>query len=171
MNQKNITIFSMLAIVLGAVLVNEIIIRQSDTDQNRQVASLGERFEPNQIKWEHELAKTVSQDEKQKILMARKPNLQDRLMYELFEGKYEAKLVEGQIKKISLIQSQMPIELKTVDFMNNYTSTLKNYDTYTQTAIDVQHEEIHLKDKTGSEVGLLKIERDDQGRVLNIEIQ
>lgn len=171
MQQKNITIFSMLGIVLAAVLVNETVIRPNEADQNRQVASLTERFEPNQIKWEQELAKTVSRLPQPKLMIGHRPNLQDRLIYEVFEGRYEAKLEEGKMKKITLMPNQVPLELKTIDFMTPYISSFKDFDTYTQTSVDPQHEQIRLKDKAGVEVGQLEIVRDDKGRVLTIELQ
>jgi hypothetical protein len=153
MTQKNITILSMCAVVLGAVLVN------------------GERFEPNQIKWEHELAQTVAKDANSKTLLGTKPNLQDRLLFEVFEGKYEAKLDQGQIQKITLLQNQSPIEIKTDSFMNDYAHLLKNFDNYSVSQVDSRNEAVQLKDKSGAGIAVLKIQRDDQGRVLNIEIQ
>lgn len=161
----------MCAVVLGAVFVNEVIVKTGRSDQDRAVASFGERFEPNQIKWEHELAQTVSKDAKAKTLLGSKPNLQDRLLFEVFEGRYEAKLEQGQIQKISLLQNQAPLELKTESFMNEYGTLLKTYDSYAVTNVDARNESVQLKNKAGDSVGLLKIERDDQGRVLNIEIQ
>ena len=118
MQQKNITIFSMLGIVLAAVLVNETVIRPNEADQNRQVASLTERFEPNQIKWEQELAKTVSRLPQPKLMIGHRPNLQDRLIYEVFEGRYEAKLEEGKMKKITLMHNQVPLELSLMCWVN-----------------------------------------------------
>lgn len=171
MNQKNITIFSMCAVVAGAVLVNEMIIKNSSKEQDRNVASFGERFEPNQIKWEQELAHTVSKDAQSKTLLGVKPNLQDKLLFEVFEGRYEAKLNQGKIQKISLLQNKAPIALKTDDFMNDYANMIKNFDSYSKTQVDSKNESIQLKNKQGSEVGMLKIQRDDQGRVLNIEIE
>ncbi|MBC7420311.1 MAG: hypothetical protein H7328_06235 [Bdellovibrio sp.] len=171
MTQRNITIMAMCAVVAGAVFVNEYIIKNVKSDQDRGVASFGERFEPNQIKWEQELAQSVSKDSKAKTLLGSKPNMQDRLLFEVFEGRYEAKLDQGKIQKISLLQNQAPIQLKTDDFMKDYGALLKSYDSYSKSQVDAAHEDIQLKAKDGSAVGVMKIERDDKGRVLNIEIQ
>lgn len=161
----------MIAVVAGAVLVNEMIIKTANAEQDRNVASFGERFEPDQIKWEQELAQSVSKDTKNKTLLGTKPNMQDRLLFEVFEGRYEAKLDEGKIQKISLLQNQAPITLKTDAFMKEYGTLLKNYDSYSKSQVDALHEDIQLKNKAGADVGVLKIERDDKGRVLNIEVQ
>lgn len=170
MTQKNITIMSMCAVIAGAVLVNEYIVRNIKSEQDRNVASFGERFEPNQIKWEQELAQSVSKDSKTKTLLGTKPNLHDRLLFEVFEGRYEAKLDQGKIQKISVLENQAPIQMKTDDFLNDYGSLLRNYSSYTKTQVDAAHEDVQLKAKDGAAVGVLKIERDDKGRVLNIEI-
>jgi hypothetical protein len=171
MTQKNITIFSLCAVVLGAVVVNEIIIRNSNTEQDRAVASFGERFEPSQIKWEQELAQTVSKNSNAKTLLGKKPNLQDRLLYEVFEGRYEAKLDQGKIQKITLLQNQAPLEMKTVDFLKDYAMVIKNFDHYEVSNADAKNESIQLIDKQNQRIGVLNIQRDDQGRVLSIEVQ
>ncbi len=161
----------MCAVVAGAVFVNETLIKNAKSSQDRNVAAFGERFEPNQIKWEQELAQTVSKDQNSKKLLGTKPNMHDRLLFEVFEGRYEAKLDQGKIQKISLLQNQAPIQLQTDDFMKDYATLLKSFDTYSKSQIDATHEAVDLKNKQGQSVGSMKIERDDKGRVLNIEIQ
>lgn len=171
MTQKNITILSLCAVVLGAVVVNEVIIRNTNSDQDRAVASFGERFEPSQIKWEQELAQTVSTQTNAKMLLGKKPNLQDRLLFEVFEGHYEAKLDQGKIQKISLLQNQAPIQLDTEGFLKDYANVIKTFDHYEISKTDAKNESVQLKDKQDQAVGKLMIQRDDQGRVLTIEVQ
>lgn len=171
MTQKKMTLLSLCAVVLGAVVVNEIIIRSSNSEQDRQVASFGERFEPKQIKWEQELAQAVSKEKNSKTLLGKKPNIQDRLLFEVFEGHYEASLKEGKIQKISLMQNQSPIQLNTDDFVQQHVPTIKAYSTYEISNKDSKNESVQLKDKDGKSVGQLQIQRDDQGRVLSIELQ
>lgn len=171
MSQKNITIFTLCAVVLGAVAINEIIIKNSRSESDRAVASFGERYEPGQIKWEQELAKTVSQDTQAKTLLGKKPSLQDRILFEVFAGKYEAKLNQGKIQKISLLENQSPIDLKTDQFMKEYGNSFKAFDSYQVSSVDSSHESIQLKNKTGDSVGQFLIQRDTQGRVLSIEVQ
>lgn len=171
MTQKKITLLSLCAVVLGAVVVNEIIIRSSNSEQDRQVASFGERFEPKQIKWEQELAQSVSKETNAKTLLGKKPNLQDRLLFEVFEGHYEAALSEGKIQKISLMQNQAPIQINTENFVKDYVPSIKAYESYEISSKDSKNESVQLKDKDGKPVGHLQIQRDDQGRVLSIEVQ
>ncbi len=171
MTQKNLTMLTLCAVVLGAAVVNEVIIRNSNTEQDREVASFGERFEPRQIKWEQELAQTVSKETNAKTLLGKKPNLQDRLLFEVFEGHYEAKLNEGKIQKISLLENQAPIQMDTESFLKDYASVLKNFDHYKISSTDAKNEAVQLKDKSGQDIGKFNIQRDDQGRVLTIEVQ
>ena len=62
MDQKKLTIITLLVVVAGAVGINEMLIRKENKEQNREVASFGERFVPEQIKWEQELARNVSRE-------------------------------------------------------------------------------------------------------------
>ena len=73
MNQKKLTIVTLVVVVAGAVLVNEFIVRAGVKDKDREVASFGERFTPEQIKWEQELANTVAKDSG-KIVVGAKPS-------------------------------------------------------------------------------------------------
>ncbi len=169
MNQKAVTIMSMSLVILGAVLVNEFVLKSGSGDQNREVASFGERFEPSQIKWEQELANSISKDDKSKTVLATKPNSDDKLLFEIFEGRYGAQLNQGKISKISLLPNQAPVELNTTDFMKEYASVMKDFDTYELTGSTSAADSIQLK-KSGAVVGNLLINRDDKGRVLSIEI-
>ena len=154
MNQKTITILSMSFVVIAAVAVNEFVLKASSSDQDRQVASFGERFEPDQIKWEQELANTISKDSQAKVVLGTKPNLQDQLLFEVFEGHYQAQLSNGKINKITLLPNQNPIEINTVAFINNYvslmkdsSSSLKDFDTFEQKATSTGSHLIDLKNK------------------------
>ncbi len=171
MNQKLVTVLSIGLVVLGAVLVNELVINSSAAEQDRQVASFGERFEPSQIKWEQELANTISKDSSSKTVLGIKPNAQDKLLFEVFEGRYEAQLNQGKINKISLMPNQAPLEINTTQFMNEYAAVLKEFDSYDLAKVTPQEDFVKLKNKSGAVVGNLRISRDDKGRVLSIEVQ
>lgn len=171
MNSKYITLFSILAVVLGAVAVNELVLKSTSADQNRQLASSAQRFEPEQIKWEQELAKTISADSKAKTVLGSKPSAQDRMIFETFEGRYQAQVNLGKINKITLLPNQDPIELKTDRFLQQYSASLKEFSTYEEKPAVGGVNAIDLKDKAGAIVGHVLISRDDKGRVLSIEVQ
>lgn len=170
MNQKKLTIVTLVVVVAGAVAINEFIIRNSAKEQNREVASFGERFEPEQIKWEQELAKTVSK-ETGKTLLGAKPNLNEKFMYEALEGKYEATVVEGKLLKISLMPNQTALELSTDQLIKNYSSIFKGAKSFEKANANASTENVTLKNNSGKSIGQVTIMRDDQGRVVNIEIQ
>ena len=171
MNQKAITMMSVTVVILGAVGVNEFVLKSASADQDRALASFGERFEPSQIKWEQELANSISKDDKSKTVLATKPNSQDRLLFEAFEGRYEAQLNQGKINKIALLPNQAPIEINTVDFMKQYANVMKDFETYEIGSSTAALDSVLLKNKSGAVVGNLSITRDDKGRVLSIELQ
>ncbi|AGH95877.1 hypothetical protein [Pseudobdellovibrio exovorus] len=171
MNQRKKIGLTLFMVVAGAVAVNELVIQNSSQEQNRGVANVGERFQPEQIKWEQELAKTVAQDPSGKILIGKKPNLQEKLLFGALEGKYEASVVNGKLLKIALLPNQTPVTLKTDQLIKQHGSVFKDAQSYEVVNSDAQHENILLKNSQGQEIGKVSIERNDQGRVLNIEIQ
>lgn len=171
MNQKVITTVSLSLVILGAVLVNEFVIKSAAADQDRQVASFGERFEPNQIKWEQELANEISKDSNAKTVLATKPNSRDKLLFEIFEGRYEAQMNQGKINKIALLPNQAPVEITTTDFMKEYAPEMKEFHTYEIANTINSTSTVNLKNSKGDVIGNLQINRDDKGRVLSIEVQ
>ncbi|MFZ3231561.1 MAG: hypothetical protein WA160_15240 [Pseudobdellovibrio sp.] len=171
MKQKTITVLSMAFVILASVLVNELVLKATTTDKERDIASFGERFEPNQIKWEQELANTISKDTEAKTILALKPNSKDKFLFEILEGRYEAQVQSGKIRKISLMPNQAPLEIKTTDFMKEYAAVSKDFDFYEMSQSSPKADSVNLKKKSGEVVGNLVINRDDKGRVLSVEVQ
>lgn len=169
MTQKKLTIITLFVVVAGAVLINEFILRSTVKGQDREVASLGERFEPEQIKWEQELARSVSK-ETGKTLIGARPSLNEKFLFEALEGKYEASVVNGKLLKISLMTNQTALDLKTDNLIKKYASVFKDATTF-ETDADKATERVILKNNDGKAIGKVMILRDDQGRVFNIEIQ
>lgn len=170
MNQKNLTFLTLLVVVVGVVSINELIIRNTAGEQNRAVASLGERFEPAQIKWEQELAKTLSK-ETGKTLLGTKPSLNDKFLFEALAGKYEARVVDGKFLNISLLANQTALELSLDSLIKNYASVFKDAKSFERSAGDAGTENIILKNIEGHAIGNVTVMKDDQGRVINIQIQ
>ncbi len=178
MSQKKLTTLTLLVVVAGAVAINEFIIRNSTIEQNREVASFGERFEPEQIKWEQELARTLSK-ETGKTLIGTKPSINEKFLFEALAGKYEASVVDGKLLKISLLSNQTALALSTDNLIKNYPAVFKgaksfekfNRNTASETTNEAKTESVVLKNVNGKAIGKVTILRDDQGRVINIEIQ
>lgn len=170
MNQKKLTIITLFVVVAGAVSINEFIIRNSSKEQDREVASFGERYEPEQIKWEQELAKTVSK-ETGKTLIGTKPSMNDKFLFEALQGKYEANVLNGKLLKISLISNHTALELNTDELIKNYSTVFKDAKSFDKSKVDAKTENVVLKNGDGHSIGNVTISRDDQGRVTAIEIQ
>lgn len=168
MNQKKLTVVTLVVVVAGAVLINEFIIRATVKDRDRDVASFGERFEPEQIKWEQELAKSVSK-ETGKTLIGARPSLNEKFLFEALEGKYEASVVNGKLLKISLMPNQTALDLKTDALIKKYSSVFKDASSF-ESNTNKTSEHVTLRNGDGKTIGKVLILRDDQGRVLNIEI-
>jgi len=171
MNQKKLTILTLVVVVAGAVTVNELIMRVNNKDQSREVASFGERYVPEQIKWEQELAKTVSKDTNGKTLIGAKPSISEKFLYEALEGHYDAQVVDGKLLKISLRENNDPVSLDIGTAITKYNSVFKNSANYTIQNTNSKNESVVLKDTTGNPTGIVTVTRTAEGRVLNIEIK
>jgi len=171
MNQKKLTIMTLIVVVAGAVLVNEFVIRGSNHDKDREVASFGERFAPEQIKWEQELANTVSKETNGKTVVAARPSQNEKFLFEALEGKYESTVVDGKLLKISLIQNSLPLELNTDDLIKKYSSVFKGASSFEKSTAGNGTESVLLKNSDGKSIGNATIHRNNEGRVLEIEIQ
>jgi len=170
MNQKKLTILTLVVVAAGAVTVNELIMRAGNKEQNREVASFGERYVPEQIKWEQELAKTVSQNTG-KTQIGAKPNISDKFLYEALEGHYDAQVVDGKLLKISLRDNNDPVALDIESAIKKYNAVFKNSAQHTVEKVDSTTDSVVLKDATGNQTGIVTVKRTAEGRVLNIEIK
>ncbi len=171
MTQKTMTLLSMCAVIVAAVGANEFVLKTSASDQDRQVASFAQRYEPEQIKWEQELADSISKDSQSKTILAAKPSPQDRMLFELLEGHYAAETDLGKIKKITLLPNQAPLEINTNVFLKKYASLMQDFTAYNIRPATGATDTAELTGKSGEVVGNLVISRDDKGRVLSIEIR
>lgn len=171
MNQKKLTILTLVVVAAGAVTVNELIMRAGNKEQNREVASFGERYVPEQIKWEQELAKTVSQNVNGKTQIGAKPNISDKFLYEALEGHYDAQVVDGKLLKISLRDNNDPVTLDIGSAITKYNAVFKNSANYSVQKVDSTTDSVVLKDATGNQTGTVTVKRTAEGRVLNIEIK
>ena len=171
MTQKKLTVITLLVVVLGAVLVNEFVIRAGSKDKDHEVASFGERFAPEQIKWEQELASTVAKEANSKTVVGARPSMNEKFMFEALEGNYEAKVVDGKLLKISLIENKLPLEFNTEDTIMKYSAVFKGASAFERNVIDTTTESVLLKNADGASIGNVTIRRNAEGRVLNIEIK
>jgi hypothetical protein len=171
MNQKKLTIITLLVVITGAVLINEFVVRAGVKDKDREVASFGERYAPEQIKWEQELAATVAKESNGKTVVGAKPSQNEKFLFEALEGKYEAHVVDGRLLKISVLQNMLPLELNTDDLVKKYAGVFKGAKDFEKSTVDSQTEAVLLKNGDGKTIGNVTIVRNAEGRVLSISIQ
>jgi hypothetical protein len=170
MNQKKLIIVTLVVVVAAAVTVNELVIRSKGQEQNREVASFGERYAPEQVKWEQELAKTVSRDSG-KTLIGAKPTVSDKFLYEALAGQYEAQVVNGKILRISLLQNQEGLTLDTPNVLQKYSAVFKDANGFESKQVDSAIESVVLKNTEGRQIGHVTIRRNPAGKVVDIEIE
>ena len=170
MNQKKLIIVTLVVVVAAAVTVNELVMRSKGQEQNREVASFGERYAPEQVKWEQELAKTVSRDSG-KTLIGAKPTISDKFLYEALAGQYEAQVVNGKILRISLLQNQEGLSLDTPNVLQKYSAVFKDANAFETKKVDSAIESVVLKNTEGRQIGHVTIRRNPAGKVVDIEIE
>jgi hypothetical protein len=171
MDQKKLTVLTLLVVVAGAVTVNELVIRVGDKDQNREVASFGERYVPEQIKWEQELAKTVAQDADGKTKVGSRPSMSERFLFEALVGHYDTQVLSGKSLKFTVKENLDPVSFKTEDVLKKYSEVFKNAKSYKTTTLTPTTESLVLKDSKGQDIGSVRIQRTAEGRVVDIEIK
>ncbi len=171
MNQKILTLVTLGVVLAGAVGINEFIIRNSDNEQNRELASFGERFEPEQIKWEQELAKTIAAQSDEKNKVGAKPSFNERLLFEALEGRYTAVVSEGKVLKIRLSNNQKPLAVDTDSMLSKYSEVFKGAKNFKKFTVSTNIESVELQNSEGRAVGSVTIQRNDEGLVTEIYIE
>ncbi len=172
MNQKKLVFLTLVVVVAGAVFVNEMIVKPNAQEQNRDMASATERYQPEQIKWEQELAKTVSREANTQTVIGAKPTLSEKFLYEALEGRYEAQVVNGRILKISLMPNRDALDVDFANVIKKYSSVFKDAKSFDRKPTAVANgESIALQSADAQTIGLVTVQRNAQGRVISLEIQ
>ncbi len=155
--------------VLGIAFLTHFFFVQRVENQNRGVASFGERNSTGQIKWEHKVAEELAQQNQ--FQGSQKVSWHDSLVYEYLAGQYNIDIKQGQIQRLEL-QGQMDgVRFKTEEFVEKYGPKMKNYAKFKINKVDALTEKVELTDASGAAAGSFVIQRNDQGRVQAISIQ
>lgn len=172
MNQKKLVFLTLVVVVAGAVFVNEMIVKPNAGSQDRDMASATERYQPEQIKWEQELAKTVSREANSQTVIGAKPTLSEKFLYEALEGRYEAEVVNGRILKISLMPNRDALDIDFANVIKKYSSVFKDAKSFNRKpAAQANGESIALQSADAQTIGVVTVLRNAQGRVVSLEIQ
>ena len=179
--QKAVLVLSIASVLLMTVFLNQWLVNGPDRSLsgsgNRQVASFEPGVFAKDIKWEHDLAKKISNDKANLFAnLAEKPTLRDELIFAFLEGKYGMKLNQGRIEKLEFIDAQageqpMAIEDKPA-FLRQYAEAFGlNYSEASVTSTTDTNQVYNLIDSAKTIVGTATFELDHQGRVQVIKIQ
>lgn len=179
--QKAVLVLSIASVLLMTVFLNQWLVNGPDRSLsgsgNRQVASFEPGVFAKDIKWEHDLAKKISNDKANLFAnLAEKPTLRDELIFAFLEGKYGMKLNQGRIEKLEFIDAQageqpMAIEDKPA-FLRQYAEAFGlNYSEASVTSTTDTNQVYNLIDSDKTIVGTATFELDHQGRVQVIKIQ
>lgn len=139
-------------------------------DNDREVASFGERNSVDQIKWEQNLARDLAAG-KVKTQLPSQVSWQDVFVYEFLRGQYNISMKQGQIEKITLQDQQEGSVIDINQFMKDYGSKIKNFTKFEVKKIDAKQEIVELTDSSGGNAGAFLFNRNDQGRVVEITVQ
>lgn len=139
-------------------------------ENDREVASFGERNSVDQIKWEHSLARDLAAG-KVKTQLSSEVSWQDVFVYEFLRGQYNISVKQGQIEKITLQDQQEGFVIDINQFMKDYGSKMKNFTKFEVRQVDAKQDVVELKDASGAGAGAFLINRNDQGRVVEIVVQ
>lgn len=178
--QKAVLVLSIASVLLMTVFLNQWLVNGPDRSLsgsgNRQVASFEPGVFAKDIKWEHDLAKKISNDKANLLAnLAEKPTLRDELIFAFLEGKYGMKLNQGRIEKLEFIDAQAGEQPMAIDdkpaFLRQYAEAFgMNYSEASLTSTTDATQVFNLIDSDKTIVGTATFELDHQGRVQAIKI-
>ena len=177
-NQKAVLALSILSVVILSVITNQFITRPRTMDaSNRGIASVGStQFQAAEVRWEHALANELSNGHDLKGHIAERPSLRDELLFGTLEGRYGARLKEGRVLSLELLQSaDSPSGISLSDrsaFLSKYKNVLAaEYSRVgLQSKSDTQ-EIWSLVDEDRTVVGQAKFSFDAEGRVSSLTLE
>lgn len=163
-------IFLSLAGVIAIAFTTHYFFVSHIEENDREVASFGERNSVEQIKWEHNLARDLAAG-KVKTQPPSQISWQDVFVYEFLRGQYDVSVKQGQIEKITLQNQHEGFAIDINQFMKDYGSKMKNYSKFEVKKIDGKQDIVELHDASGHDAGAFLFNRNDQGRVTEIVVQ
>ena len=177
--QKTVLVLSIASVLLMTVFVNQWLIDNADHNLmsgvykgNRQVASVEAANFARDVKWEHDLARRIGNEENLSVSMAERPTIRDELVFGFLQGHYGMKMDHGNIASLEYIDAQAgesPLSIKDkAQFLKKYSSAFGG--TYTEVSLnpnqDSKTEQSYsLINSSKTIVGQAKFILDSEGRV------
>ena len=175
--EKKATVgLSIASVVLCAVFLNQWMMNQNSgvlgVAGNRGVASFDAASLQKDIRWEHNLAKKISQDsELNPAAIAHSPTLRDDLVFGYLEGRYGMKTLGGQITSLEFLSIQAgdtPSAITDkVSFLKKYSEAIGLAYSDVSPAVDkAEGQEVYnLIDSSKRIIGTAHFHLDGDGRV------
>ncbi len=178
--QKSVLVLSIASVLLMTVFLNQWLVAGPEGQLNgggtREVASFQPAAFAKDIKWEHALAKQLS-DEKESIFssLAEKPTVRDELIFAFLEGKYGMKLDNGRIRSLEFIDAQagdQPLVIKDkADFLRQFSEAFGvEYSEVSLSESSDQTQAFSLINSDKAIIGTATFDLDTDGRVQSIKI-
>lgn len=175
--QKSILMLSIASVLVMTVFLNQWLVQSPASsltnDGNRNVASFEPATFAKDLKWEHHLAKELSNSEVTGQL-AEAPTLRDELIFGFLEGKYGMKLEAGHIQSLEFIDAQagdQPLQIADkVEFLSKFAEAFGIKYTEVSAKAD-NYGSYNLIDSNKRIVATAHFVTDDEGRVTAINIQ
>lgn len=105
-NQKAVLALSILSILMISVFSNQMITRPEQQAAGRGIASLGPLQSQADVKWEHRMARELSQQRGLAAHLAVKPSLRDDLIYGSLQGRYAMRLDGDRVSSLEFIRNE-----------------------------------------------------------------
>lgn len=170
---------SILSVLMLTVFMNQFMIRPEivviPESAGRGIASIDGANIARDIRWEHDLAQSLSQAQGKPAHLAVKPTLRDELIFGYLEGKYGMKIADGRIESLEFIDAQagdQPLVVRDrALFLNRYKSAFGlDYAQISQTESTASSESYNLVAEDKTIVGKAQFQLDGDGRLVSLKI-
>ncbi len=178
-DQKAVLSLSIASVLVMSIFLNQWLVgnpaQMINAKGSRQIASFDGGFVQD-IKWEHDLAKELSQkDLQESAKLAERPTLRDELVFGYLQGHYGMKLLQGHIESLKFIDAEageQPMDIpQKSEFLLSY-----------RDAFGLDYRQVSAAEKSAAEevftligsdktiLGSAHFSLNSQGRVLAVKI-
>lgn len=171
--RRSVLALSILSVLMLSVISNQWLTKSSEQTRSRGIASIGEVAVSN-VKWEHELANTLSNAKGLSGTLAERVSLRDELVFGELEGRYGVRIKDGRVESLEYTarEGETALNLKNrAAFLMKYRSVLSvSFDQagLASSAPGVETWNLMTSDKTI--VGTAKFTLDNSGNVTSINL-
>lgn len=172
--QKAVLALSILSVLMLSVLTNQWLARSEvNAGAGRNIASFGASGLVSDVKWEHELARQLSQSKGMAAHFAVKPSLRDELVFGQLEGRYGVRMKDGRIEAVEFAgrDGSMPLALNRGELLSKYRSIFAfEFDRAGLSSFQNGEEVWNLMSSDQTIVGKAKFTLDAEGRLTGLSL-